>query len=106
MSIPPEATRFSLMATDRRRPSGVEQLLDVRPHVLRRDLRSEPRHDVALPVDEELLEVPRDVALGALTRLLGLQPVVELTCFVAVDLDLREHREVRLVLRRGELPDL
>src|SRR5436190_2006952 len=96
----PPAVPISLMATDRTRRSAVQQLLDVRSHFLRSHLGSEPLDDGALPVDEELLEVPRDVALRALAGLLVLQPLVQLARVVAVDRDLREHREVRLVLRR------
>jgi hypothetical protein len=65
-----------------------------------------PRHHGALDVDEELLEVPRDVGAVARSRLLRLEPGVQGRRTGTVDLDLGEHRERHAVLRCGELQDL
>src|SRR4051812_47252749 len=66
----------------------------------------EPGHDLATGGDEELLEVPLDVAAGALRVLhlgeLGVQRIAAL----AVDLDLLEHREGDAVGHRAERGDL
>ena len=59
--------------------------------------------DVALSIDEELFEVPGDVATVAL---LALQPGVQVACRIAVDVDLVEHREGDVVRAGGELEDL
>ena len=68
--------------------------------------RAEPGHHGARAIDEELLEVPCDRIVVGGTWLLAAQPFVQVACTVAIDLDLGEHREVRVVLRRGELEDL
>ena len=76
---------------------------DLGSELFGRDLRAEPTNDVALTVDEELLEVPRD---GGTVTLLRLQPDVQIAGTITVDFDLGKHRECRVVLRRGELEDL
>ena len=74
--------------------------------LFRGDPGTESLHDGAVPVDQELLEVPGDVVGLALTGLLLAEPLVERSGTIAVDLDLGEHREGHAVLRRGELEDL
>ena len=59
--------------------------------------------DVARSINQELLEVPRDVGTVALLRP---QPRVQLAGSVAVDLDLGEHRERGVVLAGRELENL
>jgi hypothetical protein len=81
----------------------LQQFGHARSDVLGRGHGGEPLDDVALAVDEELLEVPRDV--GAVTGL-RLEPGVQLARPLAVDLDLREQREGAVVLRGRELEDL
>ncbi len=56
--------------------------------------------------DEELLEVPLDVAGLALGVGMGHQLLVERVAILAVDLDLLEHREGHAVGRRAEGGDL
>src|SRR5438105_15913777 len=88
--------------------SARELLLDRgdETRVLRSDQGTEARHHLAVGRDEELLEVPLDVA--GLTVGIGLlgQYVVERMAPFAVDLDLLEHRERDPVARRTELRDL
>jgi hypothetical protein len=81
----------------------LEQFGHARSDVLGRGHGGEPCDDVALAVDEELLEVPRDVGRVGCLRL---EPRVELARTVAVDLDLREQGEGAVVLRGRELEDL
>jgi hypothetical protein len=69
--------------------------------------RGETLDDVALGIDEELLEVPGDLGAVAVAGLrLGLEPLVERCGAVTVDVDLVEHRERDAELRRGEFEDL
>jgi hypothetical protein len=68
--------------------------------------RREPPYDIPVAVDEEFLEVPRDVGAVARAWLGLLQHFVERGGAVAVDLDLGEHREVDVVLGPDELEDL
>lgn len=70
------------------------------------DHRSETGDYSTAAVDEELLEVPRDVAGFGGAGLFGAQPLIQIAGTVAVDVDLGEHREVGVVFRRGELEDL
>src|SRR5439155_8342946 len=62
--------------------------------------------DLALGRDEELLEVPLDVAGLALGVLDGRELLVEGVTTVAVDLDLLGHREGDPIRRRAEGGDL
>jgi hypothetical protein len=80
-----------------------EQRWDVFPDLFWCDLRGITVDDVAITIDEELLEVPRDV--GALAAL-RFQPGVQVARSGTVDLDLREHRERGVVLGGRELEDL
>jgi hypothetical protein len=93
-----------MVVDDRRSRSAVA--VEGLGYLLRRGGRSEPGHDLAVGVDEELLEVPGDVGTVALAGLFGLEPLVERFSAVAVHLDLVEHRERHAELRRGELEDL
>lgn len=61
---------------------------------------------VAGTIDYELLEVPCDIGGVGVAGLRRLEQPVQLTRTVAVDLDLREHRKVDVVLRRDELENL
>jgi hypothetical protein len=70
------------------------------------DLWPEAPHDRSGSIDQELGEVPGDVLLAFLVRLLGLEELIELTGPVAVDLDFGEHRKIDVVLRLGEFQDL
>ena len=63
-------------------------------------------HHLAVAIDEELLEVPGDLGAVALAGLCGLEELIQLGRTIAVDLDLREHREVDIELGRDELEDL
>src|SRR3954452_19829976 len=85
-----------------------ELLLDRRDDalVLGLDLRGEPGDDLAVGRHEELLEVPLDVAVGALLVGRPRQGVVDLVPALAVDLDLLRERERDAVRRRAELGDL
>src|SRR5690606_16339265 len=89
------------------RASG-ERALDRLLDLGRRRLggRVEARDDVALLVDDELREVPLDVARRLGTDLLLGQPGVERGARVTVHVDLREHREGDAVLEAAELLDL
>ena len=68
--------------------------------------RCVPLDHVAVAVDEELLEIPRDVGAVASAGLCTLQERVEGRLVLAVHVDLGEHREVDIELRRHELEDL
>ncbi len=68
--------------------------------------RGEAPHDVALLVDEELLEIPGDLGALRVAGLCFLEHLVQRGGTVAVDLDLGEHREVDVELRSDELEDL
>src|SRR5690242_15345375 len=74
--------------------------------VLRLDAGTEPGDDLARRTDEELLEVPADVAVVALrvrdVHQLGVQRVPG----IAVDVDLLGEREGDAVRGRTELRDL
>src|SRR5579863_5699341 len=74
--------------------------------VLGLDPGAETRHDVTFGRDQELLEVPLDVAGGPLGVGLGGQLVVEGVTAGPVDLDLLEQREGDSVVDRAELGDL
>jgi hypothetical protein len=88
-------------------PTGSsEQAGDDFGNLFRRGRRRESAHDVAVSIHEELLEIPGDVGAVTLTRLCCLEHLIELGSPVAVDLDLGEHREVDVELRRDELEDL
>ena len=62
--------------------------------------------DLSVFIDEELLEVPRDVGAVAITWLGLFQQLVQRRSGVAVHLDLGEHGEVHIKLRRCEFKDL
>ena len=74
--------------------------------LFRRHLRLEAGEDFTLLADEELREVPLDVACAVVTRRFARQVAVEIASAVAVDFDLGEQREGCAVLRLRELPDL
>jgi hypothetical protein len=74
--------------------------------LLGRRRRREAGDDGTVAVDEELLEVPRDVGAVAVAGLLRREELVELARSRPVDLDLREQRERDAVGRGGELEDL
>lgn len=63
-------------------------------------------NDLPAPIDEELGEVPCDVFLALFICLRRFEELVEITSAVAVDLDLREQREIDVVLGLGELENL
>src|SRR5687768_242073 len=68
-------------------------------------LRSESPHYLAVPADEELVEVPRDIAAEAGIGLLVRQESVKRMLVASGDGDLREHRESNVVLQRAEVLD-
>ena len=80
-----------------------EQRPQVFCDLLGRGLRWVSLDDIASSIDEELLEVPRDIRAVAL---LSLQPPVEIACTVTVDIDLGEQWEIDGVLAGRELEDL
>ncbi len=57
-------------------------------------------------INQELGEIPGDVLIALFVGLFRFQKFVEITRAVAVDLDLREHRELHIVGRCGELQNL
>src|SRR5690606_834042 len=83
-------------ATDDQRDGGSGPVTTRHSQVLGDDLRDlfrcrggrEAAHDVALAVDEELLEVPRDVGGVAVAGLRVLQQAIQIARPVAVHLDL------------------
>ena len=79
-----------------------EKFRDVRRDLFRRRHRAEALGHIALAIDQELLEVPRDIGVVGLAA----QPLVELAGALAVHLGLGEHRELDAVLGRRELEDL
>ena len=68
--------------------------------------RREAADDLAGPIDQELLEVPRDIARCSLAWLFRLQQLIQRAGAATVDFDLREHRKAHVVLACGELEDL
>src|SRR5690606_15239372 len=88
--------------------SGREGLLDGGDDLvrLRLDLGREARRDRAVGRDQELLEVPADVAGVAAGVGRADQAPVERVAPLAVDLDLLGHREGDTVGGRAELGDL
>src|SRR5262245_55582617 len=72
----------------------------------RLDARVEARPHAAVLPDQELGEVPLDVAGAVGLRLLAREPGVERRAIGAVHLDLREHREGDAVARLAERLDL
>ncbi len=71
-----------------------------------RDRGTEPLDDVAIAVDQELLEVPGDVARVSVAGLFSAEPLIQLARAVAVDFDLAEDGEGGVVLGGRELEDL
>jgi hypothetical protein len=69
------------------------------------DLRGEARDDLPGPIDQELREIPGNVGVAVLVRLLRFQEIVEVTGPVAVDFDLREERKSDTVSGFRELQD-
>src|SRR5215217_5584312 len=69
------------------------------------DLRAEAGHHVAVAIDEELLEVPPDVAVVTLGVGERRERVVQRVAVLAVDVDLLGQRERHAVRRRAELGD-
>ena len=51
-----------------------------------------------MSVNQKLLEVPRYCVAVSSAGLLGAKPLIQLTCTVAVDVNLGEHRERDVVL--------
>jgi len=80
----------------------LEQLSDF----LGRRRRTTTREHRAIAADQELREVPGDVLVALLVRMAVLQELVEIAGSVSVYLDLREHREVDVVLGADEVQDL
>src|SRR6266567_2774425 len=68
--------------------------------------RPEPGHDLAIPADQELLEVPLDVARLALGIGHVSQLGVQRMPLRPVDVDLGEQRERDAVAQRAELADV
>ncbi len=60
----------------------------------------------AVPSNEELGEVPNNIGVALLIRMLSLQEVVQGRGTIAVDLDLGEHREGDVIVGRCELENL
>src|SRR5689334_23433324 len=87
---------------------SVQQSLDRRGDLgrVRLGRGAEPAADNAVRADQELLEVPPDVAGVALGVGRVDQPVVERVPAGPVDLDLLGHREGHTVGRAAELGDL
>jgi len=82
----------------------VQKLQDRWKHHVRRDLRRIVLHDLALRVQEELGEIPRDFA--ARQGRIRAQPLVEWDGCRAVDVDLRHQRERHVVVGLRPLLDL
>jgi len=68
--------------------------------------RGEARDHLPLLADQELREVPLDVFVPLFVGVARFEELVELTSTAAVYLDLREDREVGVVVRGGKLEDL
>jgi hypothetical protein len=85
---------------------SLEVLVEFGSDVFGRDGRSIAFQDLSIAPDEELGEVPADVLVALFVRVAALEIAVGVTGAVPVDLDLREHREVDVVLRTGKLEDL
>src|SRR5262245_42949634 len=85
-----------------------ERLLDGTDQVgvLRLDQRREALDDLAVAPDQELLEVPTDVAGVAFAVGGGRELLVQRVTTVAVHLDLLRDRELHVVTRRAERADL
>src|ERR1019366_1128405 len=82
-----------------------EQLLDLWLDGRRRRHRGEALHDSSLSVHQELGEVPLD-AIAQQAALFALQELEDWMRVVAIDLDLREQREVHAVIELTEGLDL
>ena len=81
--------------------SAVQQRLNTRFDLLGCGLRFESLDDVTRTVHQEFGEVPGDV-----TRLSGLEQIIERAGAIPVDLDFFEHRERNVELRLSERQDL
>src|SRR3546814_4994202 len=78
-------------------------LLDVSLDLLRRVHRAVALDHFAALVDQELREVPLDALCAQHAWRGGLQVLVERVRVGAVDIDLREHREVDFIGQRAEI---
>src|SRR5699024_9629630 len=85
--------------------AALEQRLDVGGDLVRLGGGCVPLDDIAVAPDEELGEVPLD-PVAEDSALLALQPSVQRMGIVAVDVDLREHRERHVIRRGAEARDL
>ena len=74
-------------------------------YLLRGDCWSESLDGSSGPVDEELGEVPRDFSFAIFVGQRRRQVVVEIAGIIAIDHDLREHREVDAVLGGRKFED-
>src|ERR1019366_6241180 len=82
-----------------------KQLLDLWLDCRRRGHRGETLYDISLLVHQELGEVPLD-AIAQQAALFALQELEDRMRVVAIDLDLREQREVHAVIELTEGLDL
>ena len=85
---------------------GSEMIGDDLGELLRCRHGREAAHDITVPIDQELLEVPGDVGGVTIAGSSRLEQAVQLCRTLAIDFDLGEHREVDLVVGGHELEDL
>src|SRR5665213_2497644 len=83
-----------------------KRLLDVRRNRIRRVVGRIALQHAALAVDQALGEVPLDGLAAEEPRLLRLEELIQRRRGVAVDVDLREHRETHVIREVAELRDL
>src|SRR5207244_3977483 len=103
-----QSTQFAVVGSGSLTRSARERLLDRVDDLgsLREHQRREARDDVAVAADEELLEVPADVA-GVALGVGGLgERLVQRVATLAVDLHLLGEREGHAVVRLAERLDL
>lgn len=85
---------------------GRYSLLNIRLQVLGLRRAGPPVDDLSIASDQELLKVPLDPLHTQQTGLFVLEPLKRRVRFVAVDVDLAEHRERDAVVDHAELLDV
>src|SRR6516225_4127915 len=103
--MPREAPVTSRAFADMQRPSA-ERSLDVLGQRLRLVARRVAAQNAALPVDQELGEIPLDRLRAEEAGRCLLQRLEQRVGVQAIDLDLGEHRERHVVFVGTELSDL
>ena len=95
-----------LCAAQNARARGLQVLLELRCNFFWRDHWAKTGDYFAFTIHQKLLEIPGNCVGVFVARLLGAQPLVQISRVVTVDIDLGKDREISVVFRCSEFQDL